>query len=115
MTKLQKIMEQHKRAARRNFLAASKHEQEKIREKYKPANLHGVIKLKEKSNKKQNLEGSIESFNEVDFRMKIQESVNKLYMKEKGRPERIYYSQANRRRRHEKPRDKAISMLRNCR
>lgn len=46
MTKEQKIVEKHKRAARRNFLIGSRDEQDKIKERYKPANLRGVIKLK---------------------------------------------------------------------
>jgi len=39
MTKHEKVLELHKRAARRNFLKASSIEKEKIRERYKPENL----------------------------------------------------------------------------
>lgn len=46
MNKHQKIMEQHKRAARRNFLIGSRDEKDKIKERYKPANLRGILKLK---------------------------------------------------------------------
>ena len=76
MSRHEKIMEQHKRAARRNFLA-SRDEQEKIRERYKPANLHGVIKINREIEKSK-------PFDEGYFKLKIRECVNRLHIREKG-------------------------------
>jgi len=46
MDQHQRTYEKQKRAARRNFLVGNKDEQEKNRDRYKPANLRGIVKLK---------------------------------------------------------------------
>ena len=86
MSELEKVLELHKRAARRNFIVGSRDEQAKIRERYKPANLKGVIKLKS------NLPEKILPFSEVEVRMRVKESVNRLHIKEKNKSHKIFYS-----------------------
>lgn len=46
MTKHEKIIEYHKRAAKRNLFNNSEVEKKNIKDKYKPTNLRDVLKLK---------------------------------------------------------------------
>lgn len=47
--------------------------------------------------------------------MKVRESANRLFMKEKGHAENIFYTHLSKNRRCEKPSSKPVTMLRNCR
>lgn len=109
MTPHEKFLEQHKRAARRNFLHGSRDYVAKNREHYKPANLKGIIKLKGELPEK-----SL-PFSEEEFRIKIKECVNRLAFKEKNKSDKIFYTQLSKGRRYEKLKDKPKNMLNNCR
>ena len=103
------MLEHHKRDARRNFLLASKHEQEQIKERYKPKNLKGGLRLKS------TLPEKTTNFSEDEFRLKVKESVNRLQIKEKGQAEKIFYTHLSTSRRADNAKEKFLVMQRNCR
>ena len=109
MTPHERFLEYHKRAARRNFLLGSNDQQAKIRERYKPANLKGIVKVKGTLPEKST------PFSEEEFRVKVRESVNRLAMKEKNKSDKIYYTQLSKGRRDERMKDKPKIMMSNCR
>ncbi len=90
-------------------MLASKHEQEQIKERYKPKNLRGVIRLKGTMPEKET------NFSEDIFRMKVKESVNRLQIKEKGKAEKIFYTHLSTSRRADNAKEKFLVMQRNCR
>ena len=109
MTPHEKVLEKHKRETRRNFLVGSAQEQAKIRERYKPANLKGIIHLQGVQHEE------IIPFSEEEFRMKVKESVNRLHYKEMNKSDKVYYTHLSKGRRVEKLQDKPKNMFNNCR
>ena len=66
--------------------AISKKEQDAVRDRYKPANLHQAIKLYGSRTEKST------PYNEAEFRLKIREAVLRLREGESGYVEQIFYT-----------------------
>lgn len=119
MDPYQRTLEKHKRAARRNFLVGSKDEQTKNREKYKPANLRGIVKVKglEKAvdTTEKMTKAELHTFVELQFREKVRKCANRVHCKDQLGDQRIFYTQLSKSRRNEKPKDKPVTQLKNCR
>lgn len=110
--KLPKIdleMKKFKRYLHVKQLKMSRHEQEAVKERYKPKILHQAIKLYGSRTEKAT------PFDEVEFKLKIREAVLRLRDQESGYVEQIFYTQLDPSRRSENTQQKPSLMLKNCR
>ena len=83
-------MDQEMKKIERNLyvkqLSMSKHDQEAVRDRYKPKNLHQAIKLYGSRTE------TSTPYDEAEFRLKIREAVLRLRDKESGYVEQIFYA-----------------------
>ena len=57
----------------------------------------------------------LHAFLELQFREKVRKCANRLNTKEQTGDQRIFYTQLSKSRRNEKPKDKPVTQLKNCR